>query len=229
MKKRVINSLAACAVWSAAALGQVPDTLTPIEPANETVAPAETAAPEPDPLIDAVNRLRDQQQGQARSNPLQLVTTPAAPSSGWLYYVKIVGALSLVLGLILLLRLGLQKFGKHTPLLAGQHLGKVLGRVQLARGAALHYVQTGGRILVVGVTNNGINLVAEFDPATFEQRGTGAGAFDADAFLAHLRESSRAMARRGTNDADDDEIAALRGDIARLQEYLQEERRGSKD
>ena len=56
--------------------------------------------------------------------------------------------------------------------------------------------------------------------------------FNPDSFLAQLQASSQAMGpalEMEEAQVDDDEIAALRGDIQRLQRYLREEARESQD
>ena len=66
----------------------------------------------------------------------------------------------LIIAAILLLYAAARRFGKNSPLLAGASLGKILGRVYLSPKASLHYVETGGRVLLVGVTPTAMSLVA---------------------------------------------------------------------
>lgn len=149
-------------------------------------------------------------------------------------------ALSFVLGLIFLVYYGIRKWGKKVPLLAGSSLGTILGRMHLERGTALHFVRTGGRVLIVGVNGNAVSLVADFDAKAFEsvtdapvKTPDSVVPFNPDSFLAQLQASSKTMesSRVGGDEmpVDDDEIAALRGDIQRLQRYLREESRESQD
>ncbi len=151
---------------------------------------------------------------------------------GLSYYLRAFAAMCLVLALIVLAGYAARRFAGKSPLLAGNQLGQVLGRIHLAKGASLQFVRTGGRVLVVGLTNANISLVAEFDESAFDGfRAAGdetepAGA--ADEFLNQLRASSASIDFEGVT-ADDDEIASLRGDIQRLQQYLQEETRHPRD
>ena len=148
-------------------------------------------------------------------------------------------ALCVVLALILFVYYGARRWGKKVPLLAGASLGSVLGRIHLERGTTLHFVRTGGRVLVVGVNGNAVSLVSDFDAAAFdsfesgpEEENEAAPPFNPDSFLAQLQASSRAVGpglEMEQTPVDDDEIAALRGDIQRLQRYLREESRESQD
>ncbi|MDK1021745.1 MAG: hypothetical protein QGD90_08945, partial [Candidatus Hydrogenedentes bacterium] len=92
----------------------------------------------------------------------------------------------------------------------------------------------------VGVNGNAVSLVADFDASAFDNYGAdheeaseAAAPFNPDSFLSQLQASSQAMGPRmeteETHVDDDDEIAALRGDIQRLQRYLREESRESQD
>ena len=148
-------------------------------------------------------------------------------------------ALCVVLALILLAYYVARRWGKKVPLLAGASLGTVLGRIHLERGSTLHFVRTGGRVLIVGVNGNAVSLVSDFDAAAFEnfeavseEEPEAAPPFNPDSFLAQLQASSQAMGHTmemEQTQVDDDEIAALRGDIQRLQRYLREEARESQD
>ena len=148
-------------------------------------------------------------------------------------------ALCVVIALILFVYYGVRRWGKKVPLFAGASLGTVLGRIHLERGTTLHFVRTGGRVLIVGVNGNAVSLVSDLDAAAFEsfeavpeEENEAAPPFNPDSFLAQLQASSRAMGpgvEMGQTHVDDDEIAALRGDIQRLQRYLREEARESQD
>jgi len=130
-----------------------------------------------------------------------------------------------VLAAIILLIAFARKVGERTPLLASPRLGKVIGRIHLgARGTALHYVRTGDKVLVVGVTPTSVSLVAQFDASAFdgdeEESPPEVNEESQGDFLAHLQASSAAM-----NQEDDDEIVALRDDVHRLQRYIRDDAR----
>ena len=46
---------------------------------------------------------------------------------------------------------------------------EVVGRQGLGRSASVAIVRAGGRALVLGITDNAVNVLAEADPASFEQ------------------------------------------------------------
>ena len=99
---------------------------------------------------------------------------------------RMVMGLSVVLALILILYYLVRRFGKNVPALSGYSLGQVVGQVHLTRTATLHYVKSGGRILVIGVNDGGVNLVAEYDEATFANLPSGKtqpGDFDPETFV----------------------------------------------
>ena len=151
---------------------------------------------------------------------------PTAPDRDWAYYaVRGIIGLLVACGGVLVLGYLLRRFGGGSPLLAGPHLGQVLGRVHLSPKASLYFVQSGGRVLVIGVTQNSMARIAEFDAEAFEgaeempvqapSTDTGGGS----GFMAQLRAAKTPPA---SPRPQDDDMTALRGDIQRLQQYLQE-------
>ncbi|MDP7640012.1 MAG: flagellar biosynthetic protein FliO [Candidatus Hydrogenedentes bacterium] len=158
---------------------------------------------------------------------------PRPPSSMYWMLLCGVAATAFVLGLIVLLGYVARRFGGKSLLLAGTSLGSVIGRIHLDKSAALYYVRTGGRILVVGVTANTVSLVGEFDAVAFddedaepEPESQSPVGNDPGAFLSQLRSSSSSL--RSTEEGDfkgDMEIDSLKGDIRRLQTLLDEESR----
>lgn len=143
-------------------------------------------------------------------------------------------SLAVVLALMFLVIALLRRFGGRIPALAGNELGQVLGRLHLDRSTALHFVRVGPHVLVVGVTANSVGQVAVL-PAS-DVVGTGAAApeneaadtrdFDADSFLQHLRTASASNTEGTDIGVTDSEVTRLRGEIHRLQQFLQEETRG---
>lgn len=254
MKKSLLLrlSLACILVFQASARAQSPsgaargqgqpfrETQPPqvvLEPAEPTETPGgvESKAPEvEDSLISTLNRELDRRQGlsqeEATTDP---ANAPGARPTGAALIIRGIWALAIVLLLIFLSSYLLRRVGRKTPLLAGPSLGKVLGRVHLTRNSSLYFVKTADRVLVVGLTDSGISLVSDFDAALFEDsvgEDEEDGAFSANDFLAQLQTSSRTMtAKAGPAKTEDDEIVSLRGDIGRLQRYLQDEQRETRE
>ncbi len=244
-------ALLALLLWAPFALAQVesdPPTETPTtsgevlqveEPAAIPQAPGpEATDPAETDFIERLNDAIDKRVNTAESGeppPFSDATTSNAMISMW----RGVFALCIVIALILIVYYGLRRWGKKVPLLAGANLASVLGRIHLERGTTLHFLRTGGRVLIVGVNANAVSLVADFDASAFESQSEDsegasepAAPFNPDGFLAQLQASSQAIGPRPETDevpVDDDEIAALRGDIQRLQRYLREESRESQD
>ncbi|MBN4046818.1 FliO/MopB family protein [bacterium AH-315-P07] len=149
---------------------------------------------------------------------------------------RMLAGLSVVLALILMTYYLVRRYGKGIPALSGAQLGQVIGQLHLSRDAKLHYVRTGGRVLIVGVTPSGVNLVAEFGASTFDQSYSELDVeepLSPDGFIEALKNQSTSYAEpppeSATSDGGDDDVAMLRSDIHRLQDYLREESRESKD
>lgn len=237
-------------LWAPFALAQVepePPAETPASgeaiQVEEPAASRQTPGPEDTDRAEAdfIGRINDAIDSRANAgepgepSPFSGATTP----NPWNSMLPGLIALCIVIALILIVYYGLRRWGKKVPLLAGASLGTVLGRIHLERGTTLHFLRTGGRVLIVGVNGNAVSLVADFDASAFESYGEdrekaseAAAPFNPDSFLAQLQASSQAMGPRMETEethVDDDEIAALRGDIQRLQRYLREESRESQD
>lgn len=210
------------------------------EDAPPSIEPAAPAAVADDILIQGVDaEMRQMSQRETQEAEAGgAANRPGQPSMSS-NYTQGVLALSFVVALILVVYWAVRRWGKSMPILAGSHLGKVLGRVYLDRGTALHFVQVGEKVLLVGVNANSVSLLGEFSSSIFGARAgapvAGASAtasvpFNPDSFLAELRtRSSQFSAERTPRGAEEDEIASLRGDIQRLQRYLREENREHED
>jgi len=205
----------------------LPPGLEALETA-ETLYEASVMAPGYDPVIDGIRR----EYATAGIQPLGGDSGDLPPPDENTLFMESLRAfaiLSFLCGFIVLAAYLVKRFGRSSPLLAGPSLGKELGRVYLNPKATLHYIQSGDRVLVVGVTPAAINLITEFDAATFDG-AEARPAFSAPtsnrplAFQDQLK-TADARINRNTASADDEEIDALRGDIKRLQQYLQDSAR----
>jgi flagellar protein FliO/FliZ len=75
--------------------------------------------------------------------------------------VRVVFSLAVVFGLIwLVARTSTRRFGG-----AARSMVRVVARQPLARSASLAVVEVGERVLVVGVSEHGVSLLTEMDPA----------------------------------------------------------------
>lgn len=145
---------------------------------------------------------------------------------------KAMAALCLVIALILALTVAVKKLGRKTGLGAAS-LAKPLGRVYLAPRTALHFVETGGKVLVIGATQNAISLLASFDAAEFhayfEQEKPGAAGAD-NQFINQLRATLQDIKKNPkASEEGDRDLAALRNEVQRLQRNIQESAGGDKD
>jgi len=190
--------------------------------------------------VDAVNAYMDGEDSLADTDtdtdPAQAILPDPSDSLLTAFFGMLRG-LAIVIALILIAYYLVRRFGKNVPALAGSQLGSIMGTIHLSKDASLHFVKTGGRVLVIGANSQSISPIAEFDAVTFDGLDAVESAsdeFTPDSFLAQLQTQSTLMSAAKTNDDDltdveDDDIAALRGDIHRLQQYLREETRGSGD
>jgi flagellar biogenesis protein FliO len=243
-----------------AAVDGAPDVNTPSSEA--VTAPEEQVAPDPQEVesppreddwvekamtmpvqsdagvkaVDAVNAYMDGEGATADTDPAQAILPDPSESLLTAFFGMLRG-LAIVIALILIAYYLVRRFGKNVPALAGSQLGSIMGTIHLSKDASLHFVKTGGRILVIGANSQSISPIAEFDAVTFDGLDAVESAsdeFNPDSFLAQLQTQSSMISAPQQDDEDlsdveDDDIAALRGDIHRLQQYLREETRGSGD
>lgn len=153
--------------------------------------------------------------------------------SPWKSLAQVVAAFAVVLAMMILLNYLLGRFGKKVPILAGANLGAVIGRLYLSPKACLYFVRVKGKVLIVGVTPTSVSAVAELEASEFETapvsaaleaKGTpkaGPSSPAADKFLAQLKTFMGTNPQK-SGSREDDEIATLRGDIARLRRELKE-------
>lgn len=100
--------------------------------------------------------------------------------------IRVVFSLSVILGLLwFVARTSNRRFGG-----AARSMVRVVARQPLARSASLAVVEVGDRVLVVGVSENGVSLLTEMDPSELPVEAT-APARDQD--------SEAAAAARGTD------------------------------
>lgn len=135
-----------------------------------------------------------------------------------------IAALCAVLALILICYYAANRYGKKSPLFAGPGLGRVLGRIHLSPKAELYFVRVKDRVLVIGVTANEISRVAEFDAALFEEpRSAPAAGEERSEKPSAFAKELRAQTLPGpTENALSEEIAALKADLDRAQQYFRE-------
>jgi flagellar protein FliO/FliZ len=190
-----------------------------LPPLPET--PARPVDPEVQRQIDALGPLYEADAApEAGDEP----ASPAEDSGGTLFDVlRAVASLCMVIAVIVLLVWVLRRIGRRNPLLAGQHFGKILGRIHLAPHASLHFVKVGERVLAIGLTPQNISLLAEFHPDELELEAPEPQPEDPRAKASSFLEELRASAGDWKSEpAQQDELTELRGDLQRLQAYLRE-------
>lgn len=213
---------------------------SPAEEAVSTTAPvADGSTPEPAPAPPPapVNDPVSSQPPSAAFERLQSMydTAPAAETAsasqagGGLMAnaLRTFAWMCVLCAFIVLVGYLARKYASKTPLLASPQLGAVVGRIYLNPKTTIHFVRTGGKMLLLGVTPQQVSLLAELDEGAFD---TGAlrdispnippppAPRPAD-FLAELQENNRKLQHHFS---EDDDLVTLRSDIQRLQQSLQE-------
>src|SRR5690606_7739577 len=140
-------------------------------------------------------------------------------------YVRVFVWLCVIVAIIILMGAAVRRWGKKSPLLAGTSLGKVLGRVYLDRNVSLHFVETAGQVLVVGVAQHHVSLLTAYDKAAFAGQDQAPPQPTAEpAPVKDFQRELQATAARLRGDERtgpvDTDIQALQNDIARLQRQL---------
>lgn len=110
----------------------------------------------------------------ARSAPARAAEEGFDPTAAT---VKMMAALALIIGLLLIAMWLLKKFRPTQLALGGANRAvEVLARTMLTPKAGLSVVKVGGKVLVLGVTDQQVNLVAELtDPEAIESLTAPAG------------------------------------------------------
>ncbi|MBI2431660.1 MAG: flagellar biosynthetic protein FliO [Candidatus Hydrogenedentes bacterium] len=197
---------------------ETPATAPAPGPASSTAAAASPAVAE---------QLKSLQQLYQEGPPS--AEAPAGGGIGTIALLRTVMWLCVLCAAIIFGLYLLRKYARRTPLLAGQDLGVVLGRVYLNPKTSIHFVKTGGRVLLIGVTPQQVSLLSEFDAAASEELAA-VGSTPAEPrretvasnFLAELQANNAAL-RQPIR--EDDDLVSLRSDIQRLQQSLQEKMR----
>ncbi|HOD49575.1 MAG TPA: flagellar biosynthetic protein FliO [Candidatus Hydrogenedentes bacterium] len=220
----------------------------PEKPVAETQHSAEegkkTGEARPDAFMTQLNRELDARRGAGPEAAGQALE--GAPADRTSYNIlKAFGWLLVVVAMILLVYYFLQRRSSGGKLLTGSRLGAVLGRLYLNPRVCLHFVRTGGKVLVIGQSQSALSLIADFDEAEFaaareESRAggeDGAGKTAPEggreffselrANLAEINRETGGEMQEANSPVDEDDIAALRGDIHRLREYLRDSTRES--
>ncbi len=214
------------------------DDYTSLKPLPAEALPAPQADGPPaaasDPVMDALRAEYERDRAAAtdvsQDAPDSVARSGNAAPSGGMLLLRAIMGLSIVCALILLLGYVLRRYGKHTPLMAGRQLGQHLGKVHLTPRAALHFIRSGDKVLVVGLTPNAIAPITEFSAESFDADQL-LDAPDASGrtqpFVNQLRDAAQRMETLTSQSEKpvEDDLATLRSDIQRLQRHLEESSR----
>ncbi len=240
-------------LWGVAAqdnLDGLQQTAPPKVPpmALDTAAPEPTAPPEvvppaeTDPWMEEVRKLQAEEDGAVGNTEsadsegpggANENTAPQDERDFELFPALLQGLAALLgtLALFLLLLAVLKRWGRRSPLLTGTGLGEMIGRITLSPQASIHFIRVKNEVLVVGVTQQSVNLIRTMDAELFDAEeelempsGATEGAEPID-FIAQLQASQSAMGQAATSANMDEELDSLKGDLQRLKQYFQESTR----
>ncbi|MCX8065066.1 MAG: flagellar biosynthetic protein FliO [Candidatus Hydrogenedentes bacterium] len=158
-------------------------------------------------------------------------------SYSWGYYFVRAGvAFLLVLGLLLAVLGGMKLLIQRSPSKYGKVLGKVIGVVYLSPRARVYYLQTGGKVVALGVSGDRINLLFSMNEDEFfsnvpdvEESDTGKDKSFRKVLEdveQRIKEKSDTEKESGVGSDFDNEIASLKANIQKLQEVLREDSEG---
>lgn len=242
---RIIAGLFLTIAWATHTPAQAAEVASETPPTTEyieTTAPAieiESPTQEPPPTdetIDAINRERDLLEGEAVTQSNQDSSAPLEDRSRELFRSFLTVVIYLMVGLAAFLAFAklmqrvLARVGKHSPLLAGPALATLVGRFHLDKQTVLHYVKTGGRVLLLASTPQHVSLVATFDESDFDalnETSTTLVTEKTDSpekpldFRAFLEESASRLDERGATTGPLD-VDALKQDIQRMQKLMKD-------
>ncbi|NUM53941.1 MAG: FliO/MopB family protein [Candidatus Hydrogenedentes bacterium] len=199
------------------------EPVSPTPPASDSAADSAVSAEDWAKIQAEIDKGSDTTD-QAAEQPATAAAPVQAPGTG-ASLLRGTLALCVVLALILVCYYVANRYGKKSPLFAGTTLGKILGRVHLSPKAELYFVKVKDRVLVIGVTQNEISRVAEFDAALFDDAQTAAAPVQQHpaprqvTFANELRAQSLPEA---TPSAVSEELAALRAELDKARQYFRE-------
>ncbi len=170
-------------------------------------------------------------------------TLPAAQAAttehSWVYYLfRTIIALIFVVGLILVL-LGALRYLSQRGHKGIKSIGKVIGVLYLSPKARVYYVQSMGKVFVLGISGDQISLLFTAPEEEFLASVSNDEMLDSSLpqknFNKVLEEVESRIQSRASSEKEnlsdniDDELASLKVDIQRLQQVIREEKSDSTD
>ena len=216
----------------------------PQEGETDAVGIEETVAPKVDFVLpekedvkkesDEIDPLIAKLKASEADNSDMNTETDFGTDSPGLSFIRVISIVLFLCGLMVMAVYVSKKYGGKGSILTGQQLGKVVGQIRISPKASLVYVETGGRILILGLTQQNVSLVSEFDADSFDAMTNtevvAQTSPQVSGFLEQLKQRQAALQKPAvepppsptTQRPMDDELESLRGDIERLQEFLKD-------
>ncbi len=159
--------------------------------------------------------------------------------TSWVYYFfRMIIALIFVVGLILVLLGGLRYFSRKTYQ-GMKSIGKIVGILYLSPRTRIYYVQSAGKVFMLGLSGDRISLLFTFPEDEFFAMVTSEDVLDTlpspKTFSKVLDDVETRIHSHASSEKSeiaeniDDEIASLKANIQRLQQAIREENQNASD
>lgn len=165
--------------------------------------------------------------------------TSNTTGTSWIYYFfRTLVALIFVIGLILVL-LGVLRYFSNKTYRGIKSIGKIVGVLYLSPRTKIYYVQSAGKVFVLGVSGDRINLLFVFPEdeffASIANEDITDSSYPQKTFSKVLDDvetriqSQSASKMPEVSENIDDELASLKANIQRLQQAIREETNNASD
>ncbi len=165
--------------------------------------------------------------------------TSNTAGTSWIYYFfRMIIALIFVVGLILVLLGGLRYFSRKTYQ-GIKSIGKIVGVLYLSPRTRIYYVQSAGKVFMLGLSGDQMNLLFTFPEDEFFSVVTNEDVSNSipspKTFSKVLDDVETRIHSHASSEKPeiaeniDDEIASLRANIQRLQQAIREENHNASD
>lgn len=174
------------------------------------------------------------QSGEKNIDAKHLEISQSNSERSWIYYFfRTLVALALVIGLLFVVLGSIKFFVQRSPSKYGKTLGKVLGVVYLSPKAKVYYLLTGGKVVVLGVSGDSINLLFSMDEHEFFSNTPDSEELESGRnkdFQRILEDVEQRIKERSSGEENsqlgsdfDNDIASLKSDIQKLHKALRED------
>jgi len=172
-------------------------------------------------------------------SPTSVNSNISTTGTSWIYYFfRTLVALIFVVGLILVL-LGVLRYFSNKTYRGMKSIGKIVGVLYLSPRARIYYVQSAGKVFVLGISGDQMNLLFAFPEdeffASIANEDIAEPSYPQKAFSKVLDDVETRIQSQSSSKIPevseniDDELASLKANIQRLQQAIREEKNNASD